>query len=122
MAKLRADPLQFDPDAEARKRLAETKAQLLGQKPGPPGGGGAQVGVMWSGGATWAPWRSGCGSLDECCPSTPSLPPHPPNALMLQAVSASLRSVSPAGAGGAGAVRVLGIECACMALSARAGQ
>ena len=37
MDALRKDPLQFDPDAEARKRLAETKAALIGQ-PSRPGG------------------------------------------------------------------------------------
>jgi len=45
---LRKDPLQFDPDAEARKRLAETKAALSGQPSRPaakaaaaPAAGGA---------------------------------------------------------------------------------
>lgn len=35
MAKLRADPLQVDPDAEARKRLAEIRGEAPGQGKGP---------------------------------------------------------------------------------------
>lgn len=46
MEALRKDPLQFDPDAEARKRLAETKAALAGHTSKPAAAakeGGLQV-------------------------------------------------------------------------------
>lgn len=45
MEALRKDPLQFDPDAEARKRLAETKAALTGQPSRPAAAGAAGGGV-----------------------------------------------------------------------------
>lgn len=55
MAKLRSDPLQVDPDAEARKRLAELKAQLAGSK---AAGGAAVAGGSQQGDAAAAHGRS----------------------------------------------------------------
>eukprot|EP00967_Tisochrysis_lutea_P050297 scaffold61839_cov20-Tisochrysis_lutea.AAC.3 len=45
MEALRRDPLQFDPDAEARKRLAETKAALSGLQPRPAAAPAAGAGA-----------------------------------------------------------------------------
>jgi len=60
MEALRRDPLQFDPDAEARKRLAETKAALSGLQPRPAAAPAAGAGAA-----------GGAESIQQAPPSAP---------------------------------------------------